>query len=66
MSWDTNACGEENQVRKSNCKAALSLAGEYCGDNKLKQKDVRSTELIDFEGIAKYQREYHAIWTKEW
>ena len=50
---------------KSNCKAALSLAGEYYGDNKLKQKDVRSTELIDFEGIAKHQREYDAIWTKE-
>ena len=35
-------------------KAALNLAREYYGDNKLKRKDVRPTKLVDFEGIAKH------------
>ena len=44
--------GEKNQVEKRNCRAALDLACEHCGDNKLKRKDVRPTKLVDF-GIAK-------------
>ena len=35
-------------------KAALDLAREYYGDNKLKRKAVRPTKLVDFEGIAKH------------
>ena len=35
-------------------KATLDLVREYYGDNKLKQKDVRSTKLVDFEGIARH------------
>ena len=35
-------------------RAAVNLAREYYGDNKLKRKDVRPTKLVDFEGIAKY------------
>ena len=36
-------------------KATLNLAHEYYGDNKrkLKRKDLRSTKLVDLEGIAK-------------
>ena len=34
-------------------KAALDLAREYYGDNKLKRKDVKPTKLVDFEGIAR-------------
>ena len=46
--------GEKNQVEKRNCRAALDLAREYYGDNKLKRKDVRPTKLVDFEGIEKH------------
>ena len=46
--------GEESQVEKRNCKAALNLAREYYGDDKFKRKDVRPTKLVDFEGIAKH------------
>ena len=46
------ALGEKNQVQKRNCEAALNLALEYYGDNKLKKKDVRPTKLVNFEGIA--------------
>ena len=35
-------------------KAALNLARDYYGDNKLKRKDVTPTKLVDFEGIAKH------------
>ena len=35
-------------------KAALDLAREYYGDNKLKRRDVRPTKLVDFEGIARH------------
>ena len=38
--------GEEDQVHKRNCKAALNLAREYYDDDKLKRKDVRSTKLL--------------------
>ena len=31
-----------------------TVAREYYGDSKLKQKDVRPTKLVDFEGIAKH------------
>ena len=48
------ARGETNQVEKRNCEAALNLAREYYGDNKLKKRDVRPTKLVDFEGIAKH------------
>ena len=48
------ARGEKNQVQKRNCEAALNLAREYYGDNKLKKRDVRPTKLVDFEGIAKH------------
>ena len=37
-------------------RAALNLTREYYGHNKLKQKDVRPTKLVDFEGIAKHHR----------
>ena len=46
-------CGEENQVLKRNCKAALNLVHEYYGDNKLKWKDVQPMKLVDFKHIAK-------------
>ena len=45
---------ETNQVEKRNCETILNLAREYCGDNKFKEKDVRSTNLVDFEGIARH------------
>ena len=35
-------------------KAAVDLAREYYGGNKLKRKDVRPTKLVDFEGIARH------------
>ena len=35
-------------------RAALNLAPEYYGDNKLKQKDVMHTQLVDSEGIARH------------
>ena len=35
-------------------RAALNLAREYYGDNKLKRKDVSPTKLVDFEGIARH------------
>ena len=41
-------------MTKRNCRAALDLARECYGDNKLKRKDVRPTKLVDFEGIAKH------------
>ena len=41
-------------MQERNCKAALNLAREYYGDNKLKRKDVRPTKLVDFEGIARH------------
>ena len=34
--------------------AALNLAREYYGDNKLKRKDARPTKFVDFEGIARH------------
>ena len=34
-------------------REALTLAREYYGNDKLKQQDVRTTRLVDFEGIAK-------------
>ena len=46
--------GEKNKVQKRNCEAALNLACEYYGDNKLKKRDVRPTRLVDFEGSAKH------------
>ena len=33
-------------------RAALNLACDYYGDQKLKKKDVRPTKLVDFEGIV--------------
>ena len=41
-------------MTKRNCRAALHLAREYYGDNKLKRNNVRPTKLDDFEGIAKH------------
>ena len=41
-------------MQKRNCNAALGLAREYYGDNKLKKRDVRPTRLVDYEGIAKH------------
>ena len=41
-------------MTKRNCRAALNLARECYGCNKLKRKDVRPTKLVDFEGIAKH------------
>ena len=54
--YKRHARGETNIVSKRNCDAALGLAHEYYGDNKLKKKkkDVRPTRLVDFEGIAKH------------
>ena len=34
--YKRHVCGEENQVGKRNCKAALDSAREYYGDRKLK------------------------------
>ena len=41
-------------MQERNCKAALNLAREYYGDNKLGKRDVRPTKLVDFEGIARH------------
>ena len=41
-------------MEKINCQTALNLSSEYYGDNKLKKKDVTSTKLVNFEGIAKH------------
>ena len=49
-----------------NCKVAknLDLVHEYYGDM-LKQKDVRPTNLADFEDIAKYHNvNIMFMWTK--
>ena len=35
-------------------RAALNLASEHYGDNKLKRKDVRPTKLVGFAGIARH------------
>ena len=48
------ACDEANQVLKRNCRAALNLAREYCGEKNLKKRDMKPTKLVDFEGIAKH------------
>ena len=40
---------------KRNFKAVLNLAREYCGENKLKWKNLRLTRRVDFEGIARHQ-----------
>ena len=48
------ARGEKSRVQERNCKAALNLAREYYGDNNLKKRDVRTTKLLDFEGIARH------------
>ena len=48
------ACDEKNWVKKRNCEVVLKLAHEYCGDNKMKKRDVKPTRLVDFEGIAKH------------
>ena len=47
------ARGKTNQVSKRNCDAAKKLEPQYYGDKNLKKRDVRSTKLVDFEGIAK-------------
>ena len=52
--YKRHAHGETNHMSKRNCETALNLMCEYYGDNKLKKKDVRSTRLVDFEGITKY------------
>ena len=52
--YKRHACYEKNRVQKRNCKAALNLAREYCGDNKLKQKDMRPTKFVEFEGIVRH------------
>ena len=52
--YKKHAHGETNQVEKRNCETALNLAREYYGEKKLKKKDVRSTKLVDFEGIARH------------
>ena len=44
-----------NRVQERNSNAALNLAREYYGDNNLKKRDVRPTELVDFEGIARHR-----------
>ena len=49
------ARGEKNRVQERNCNAVLNLAREYYGDNNLKKRDVRPTELVDFEGIARHR-----------
>ena len=36
--YKRHALGEKSQVQKRNCRAALSLACEYYGDNKLKKR----------------------------
>ena len=53
--YKRHARGEKNRVQERNCKLALNLAREYYGDNKLKKRDVRPTELVDFEGIARHR-----------
>ena len=35
-------------------RTALNLAREYYGDKNLKKRDVRPTELVDFQGIARH------------
>ena len=52
--YKTLAHGEKSRVQERNCKAALNLVCEYYGDKNLKKKDVRSTKLVDFEGIARH------------
>ena len=52
--YKRHACGERNRVQERNCRAALNLAREYYGENKLKKKNVRPTKLVDFEGIARH------------
>ena len=47
------ACGEKNWVQERNNEAALNLACDNYGDNKLKKRDVGPTKLVDFEGIAR-------------
>ena len=42
-------------MSKRNCKTALNLACEYYGDKNLRKKDVRPTNLVDFEGIARHR-----------
>ena len=37
-----------------NCDAALGLACEYYGDNNLKKRDVRPTNLVGFECITRH------------
>ena len=49
------ARGEKIWVQERNRNAALNLAREYYGDNNLKKRDVRPTELVDFEGIARHR-----------
>ena len=49
------ARGEKNRVQERNRNAVLNLAREYYGDNNLKKRDVRPTELVDFEGIARHR-----------
>ena len=43
-----------NRGAEISTKEALNLAREFYSDNKLKRKDVRTTKLVDFEGIAKH------------
>ena len=52
--YKRHACDEKNRVQERNCKAALNLAREYYGDSKLKQKEMRPTKLVDFEGIVRH------------
>ena len=35
-------------------RTALNLAREYYGDKNLKKRDVRPTELVDFQGIVRH------------
>ena len=51
--YKRHVCGEKNRVQERNCNAALNLAHEYYGDNKVGKRDVGPTKLVDFEGIAK-------------
>ena len=52
--YKRHACSEKNRVQERICDAALNLAHEYYGDNKLKKRDARPTRLVDFEGISEH------------
>ena len=55
--WRCLAIRKQKDIKRGTefiTKAALNLAREYYGDNKLKRKDVRPTKLVDFEGIGRH------------